>query len=228
MAITPKYGWEFFDEHEPSWYPLFVSLVESIDAKCYDIEMGMRKLASDPEGLGEAEAGCTWFNTTTNHYRGWNGTNYVDFDGGGGGGGGGPLFHVGKNGPQPIPLDTPTKVTWQDTVFVDPDHVFDFLYHRFFPLIAGKYLIHAQVEIKRGDDNLFDASLSIYKRGQPYQGGSHIMEGIVNANSGSITSLLDLDGANDYVELFVTNKATGTARPTVEEDSWFIGYRVGS
>ena len=138
------------------------------------------------------------------------------------------MFHVKKNASQTIVFNKSIKVTWQYPPVFDPDGAFDFTNHRFRPLLAGKYLIHARVEIKRGEDNLFDFNLAIRRNLYPYAGEFGLLEQITNNESDSITSLIDLNGIDDYVELWVYTDSTGTVRPTVEANSWFTGYRVGS
>lgn len=51
--------------------PIDLSSFELLNAKAHN-------LASDPGGLGSGEKGLTWFNTTTNKWKVWDGTTAID------------------------------------------------------------------------------------------------------------------------------------------------------
>ena len=77
-------------------------------------------------------------------------------------------------------------------------------------------------------DTVFSQGLAVSKNGIFYEDGFVLKSHVLPGDSISVNNLVFLNGTTDYVELFVYSDAAFEGTMTIEADSWFTGYLIGS
>lgn len=132
-----------------------------------------------------------------------------------------PAFSVHKNGAsQSIPSNAYALLTWNTKLF-DTTGTFNLSTGRFTPNIAGKYLIQGAVYCANGTD----CYAVIRKDGGSTENGfSH--NGA--ADQATVSTILDMNGTSDYVELWVYIDGGGDIVGGGPTDTYFTGSLLSS
>jgi hypothetical protein len=139
-----------------------------------------------------------------------------------------PMFKV--TGVQNIALtnNTFTKVTFNSEVFDVGGYYDSTTNYRYTPQVAGKYFIYGRAYMTYASDAIENMYVAIYKNGTEV---SNFATSTAGANYGSVqvSSLIEMNGSSDYVEIYIkasnTSDATYYAAGSLGE---FSGYRIGA
>jgi hypothetical protein len=117
-----------------------------------------------------------------------------------------PAFMVGLTSAQAISPSTYTKVAFDSVVF-DTAGDWDATNKRFTPSVAGFYQVNTSININyTGQDNA-QAIVVIYKNGSEYAWDTAVA-GLGNRVSSSLSTVVEMNGTTDYVEVFVFSTAS--------------------
>jgi len=135
----------------------------------------------------------------------------------------GPAFFANGATSASLTAGTNTKVAAFSSEVFDTNSNFDTATSRFTPTVAGYYQISASV---RSNTSLTVHHASVYKNGTAYAAGNlrSIASGVAN-NTSTVSTLVYLDGATDYVEIYAFVNATATTDTTAAQ-TWFSGVLV--
>jgi len=122
--------------------------------------------------------------------------------------------------------ETLTKVVF-DTEEFDTDNTFSS--GRFTPGVVGKYFISGNVNVTNGSNGVVNiAVMRIYKNGSQLTGSDLRVDFRGNPGKGaslSLTAVVSLD-ADDYIEFYAANLATGGSANIESYGSRIGGYRI--
>ncbi|VAX15358.1 hypothetical protein MNBD_NITROSPINAE04-1961 [hydrothermal vent metagenome] len=137
-----------------------------------------------------------------------------------------PSFSAHKNGASQVGIGsgTWTLVTYP-TENYDTANAFDISTSRFSPKVAGKYFITAHITWTSFAD-LGQALISIYKNGSAYRAVTQGSPG-TGSISVSITSIVDMNGTTDFVEIYAYQES-GASRDIdgAEVSTSFAGSKI--
>ena len=103
-----------------------------------------------------------------------------------------------------------TKMTYQTEIY-DTDNCYDnSVNYRFTPNVAGKYYVYAKSFLGGSGGNANGLHTYIYKNGavNVYTRHIDVATSDINSFTGTTSSIMDMNGTTDYVEIFT--QATGT------------------
>ena len=146
-----------------------------------------------------------------------------------------PAFEAILSSSASITHDTQTKIQCNTEVF-DTNSCYDnSSNYRFTPTVAGKYLVYSKVRIDTTPANCEIVVSYIFKNGSSYT--YSVIDFDSNDGEGGSTinsSIIDMNGSSDYVELYAYGKtAAGSGTLGVEGASsnyptLFGAYRIGT
>jgi hypothetical protein len=136
-----------------------------------------------------------------------------------------PYFYAYKSTSQVIPTTVITKIDFGTEDF---DTNSNFASSRFTPTTAGKYYIETGLTFQGGTDLLIDARIYIYKNGTQYTLSYWANQNNYgNYNSRTWSSIIDLNGSSDYVEIYANStNASGNTTMASGRDCWFQGFKL--
>ena len=142
-----------------------------------------------------------------------------------------PAFEAYLSATQTITHDTVTQVQLNTEVY-DTDSDFDTSAYRFTPQVAGKYFTYGNITALATVEQLKRFSIYIYKNGSTHKVSSNYF----NNNEAyisdlSISTVIDMNGSSDYLEMFVKLEyaSTGTLQVNgTQGRSGFGAYRIGT
>jgi hypothetical protein len=141
-----------------------------------------------------------------------------------------PAFEAILSSSASINHNTPTKVQCNTEIFDTAGAYDNSTNYRFTPQTAGKYLVYSKVRIDTTAANCEIVVSYIYKNGSSYTYSvvdfdSNDGEGATTINS----SIIDMNGSSDYVELYAFGKAaSGGGTLAVEGASSNYGTVFGA
>ena len=141
-----------------------------------------------------------------------------------------PAFEAILSSSASINHNTPTKVQCNTEIFDTAGAYDNSTNYRFTPQTAGKYLVYSKVRIDTTTANCEIVVSYIYKNGSSYTYSvvdfdSNDGEGATTINS----SIIDMNGSSDYVELYAFGKAaSGGGTLAVEGASSNYGTVFGA
>ena len=136
-----------------------------------------------------------------------------------------PAFYAYKSTSQTITSGVITKIDFGTEDF---DTNSNFASSRFTPTTAGKYYIETGLTFQGGTSYLIDARIYIYKNGTQYT-LSYCANQNNNGNYNSRTwsSIIDLNGSSDYVEIYANSSNSNTNTTMASgRDCWFQGFKL--
>ena len=142
-----------------------------------------------------------------------------------------PAFEATKNAQQyGISLDSDVKITYETEIF---DTAGNFASSRFTPTTAGKYFVYCnQRLITETNGTLSRAQLKIFKNGSQYQSAEsdfNLTDGYIRATNNNISSVIDMNGSSDYVEIYgqIGNTNGNTTNTGFHQDAAVFGaYKI--
>ena len=141
-----------------------------------------------------------------------------------------PTFSAFTNTQRNISFATYTKVIFDQKEF-DTDNAFDSVFlSRFNPKVPGIYEINAAVGLI-GTTTLTNSQIVLYKNGALYRFGSILQTSLANAvvHIFPLTSLVQMNGTTDFLEVYCYINGTGTATIDRNYDrTYFQGTLVRS
>ena len=131
--------------------------------------------------------------------------------------------------------NTATKINFNTELFDTANAYDNSSNYRFTPQTAGKYLIYStQRIITTNNGQLRSAILYLYKNGSAVTGDSsnfNMNDEGVRAITPSLTSIVDMNGSSDYVEIFGLHFSIDSATTSSgfhSTASIFGAYRIGT
>ena len=107
--------------------------------------------------------------------------------------------------------------------------------YRFTPTTAGKYFAYGQIKIEAGggNDDAKSLGIKIYKNGSAItnvERQSLFNLGYQNSPSISISSVIDMNGSSDYLELYgsLNSVSNSSANIGIANNCFFGSYRIGT
>ncbi len=140
-----------------------------------------------------------------------------------------PAFEAYQTSTQTLTTLTITKAQLGTERF-DTDNCYDnSTNYRFTPTVAGKYYVYTQI-VLYGTSDLDRARTFIYKNGSLYSKGTvdPVNTTPLNQTSVGVSSVIDMNGSSDYLEIFVEAQGAATLNIPNGTDSYFGAYRIGS
>ena len=142
-----------------------------------------------------------------------------------------PAFEATKNAQQyGISLNSDVKITYETEIF---DTAGNFASSRFTPTTAGKYFVYCnQRLITETNGTLSRAQLKIFKNGSQYQSAEsdfNLTDGYIRATNNNISSVIDMNGSSDYVEIYgqIGNTNGNTTNTGFHQDAAVFGaYKI--
>ena len=147
-----------------------------------------------------------------------------------------PAFKAYNESTQTLTDDTFTKIVFDTEVF-DTDSTYDnSTNYRFTPNVAGKYFVFSQVALQSDTNtSIVYCNLLIYKNGSSVFDGNlnHRMDfnataNYVRSNNLNISSIIDMNGTTDYLEIFGRINVTSGTPEVSNDQSQFSAYRIGA
>nr|BAR17961.1 complement C1q protein [uncultured Mediterranean phage uvMED] len=144
-----------------------------------------------------------------------------------------PSFFAYSNADQSVNDNTTTKVAINTEVF-DSDSDYDASSnYRFTPTVAGKYFVYGQVFIRSNTySTLRQATAELHKNGVSVSTSPYNMDNNeVLEMTSQISTVLDMNGSSDYVELYGYFDSNNSGAGTIEGHSTlartcFGAYRI--
>ena len=141
-----------------------------------------------------------------------------------------PAFEAYLNSNQSIPQTTSTKVLFDIERF-DTNNAYDnTTNYRFQPTTAGKYFVYSNLNLQCTGYVLYVSSQQIRKNGSIYQSSAMVFNNNTqNSSPMYASSIIDLNGSTDYVEIFAYIEVwSGTSnRVGVENAGTYFGaYKI--
>ena len=138
-----------------------------------------------------------------------------------------PMFKVSGANNIAITNNTRTKITFNSVEF-DVGGYFDATTnYRYTPQVAGKYFINARAYITYASAGIENIYGYIYKNGSSVAQFQSIAGGI-NYGTVYVSSLIDMNGSTDYLEMYLmASVSTDAAYYAGGDIGEFSGYRVG-
>jgi hypothetical protein len=127
---------------------------------------------------------------------------------------------------QSITPATETKVQAQTELF-DTNSCYDnSTNYRFTPTTAGKYFIFGNIFLD-GSGYVQEARVKIFKNGSAIANSKHQFSSASFAKSVNVSSIIDLNGTTDYVELYGYMTNAGNAGFNAgQTECYFGGYKL--
>lgn len=165
-----------------------------------------RMTTTQRDAIATPATGLTIFDTTENKLMYYDGSSWLEV----GGEATGPAFRVDRNNSdQTVTLGVSTKMDWTREIFDKTDD-FDLTTDRFTPSVAGTYLITMSTWC---DTPTSQCTPRIYKNGAMVAVGS--LNGSSNAQLGTVSIVVDMNGTTDYIEGWAFNQTGTTVRGLV-------------
>ena len=144
-----------------------------------------------------------------------------------------PAFFAYSNADQTVSDNSTTKVAINTEVF-DSDSDYDHSSnYRFTPTVAGKYFVYGQVFIQgNAASTLRQATAELHKNGVSVSASPNNMnDNQVYQITSQISTVLDMNGSSDYVELYGYFDSSDSSAGTLEGHSTlrrtcFGAYRI--
>jgi hypothetical protein len=141
-----------------------------------------------------------------------------------------PAFEAYLNSNQSIPQTTATKVLFDIERF-DTNNAYDnTTNYRFQPTTAGKYFVYSNLNLQCTGYVLYVSSQQIRKNGSSIQSSAMVFNNNTqNSSPMYASSIIDLNGSTDYVEIFAYIEVwSGTSnRVGVENAGTYFGaYKI--
>ena len=141
-----------------------------------------------------------------------------------------PAFEAYLNSNQSIPQTTSTKVLFDIERF-DTNNAYDnTTNYRFQPTTAGKYFVYSNLNLQCTGYVLYVSSQQIRKNGSSIQSSAMVFNNSTqNSSPMYASSIIDLNGSTDYVEIFAYIEVwSGTSnRVGVENAGTYFGaYKI--
>ena len=141
-----------------------------------------------------------------------------------------PAFEAYLNSNQSIPQTTSTKVLFDIERF-DTNNAYDnTTNYRFQPTTAGKYFVYSNLNLQCTGYVLYVSSQQIRKNGSSIQSSAMVFNNNTqNSSPMYASSIIDLNGSTDYVEIFAYIEVwSGTSnRVGVENAGTYFGaYKI--
>jgi len=139
-----------------------------------------------------------------------------------------PMFKVSGANNIAITNNTRTKITFNSVEF-DVGGYFDATTnYRYTPQVAGKYFINARAYITYASAGIENIYGYIYKNGSSVAQFQSIAGGI-NYGTVYVSSLIDMNGSTDYLEMYLmASVSTDAAYYAGGDIGEFSGYRIGA
>jgi len=138
-----------------------------------------------------------------------------------------PMFKVTGADNVALTNNTYTKVTFNSEEFDVGGYYDSTTNYRYTPQVAGKYFIYGKVYITYGSSAVENIYIAIYKNGVLVDKFQSLM-GTTNYGSVQTSSLIEMNGSSDYVEIYTkashSTDAVYYSGGTLGE---FSGYRIG-
>ena len=138
-----------------------------------------------------------------------------------------PAFFASQTVAQAVANTTVTQLQFNTEEF-DTDSAYDTSTYKFTPQTAGKYSLFACVMFNTGTD--FDQiECSIKKNGTIYSSNIFVNQ---NYNSSVVTTIVDMNGSSDYVEVYAYQNSGGSLNTYPDDGSGnykyvrFSGYKL--
>jgi hypothetical protein len=96
--------------------------------------------------------------------------------------------------------------------------------YRFTPTVAGYYQLNAGVSPSAFTGNYF--LVGLYKNGSLYKNGTNYSPNTLAGATGTVSSLVYLNGSTDYVEIYIVVNGTPFVNGTNTADTYFNGSLV--
>tara|TARA_R110002012_G_scaffold291134_2_gene485435 strand:+ start:1375 stop:1926 length:552 start_codon:yes stop_codon:yes gene_type:complete len=142
-----------------------------------------------------------------------------------------PAFHASLSATASISDATDTKLAC-NTELYDTDNAYDnSTNYRFTPQTAGKYLIYGSMTSTESiDNNMVNVGLMVHKNGSRVDYfGINFRHNYVRTVEISGSTVVDMNGSSDYVELFVfadTDQNSPTIIGGTNQKCFFGGYKL--
>ena len=139
-----------------------------------------------------------------------------------------PAFEAYQTSTQTLTTLVITKAQLGTERF-DTDNCYDnSTNYRFTPTVAGKYYVYSQI-VLYGTSDLDRARTFIYKNGSQYSRGTvdPVNSTPMNQTSVGVSSVINMNGSSDYLEIFVETQGAATLNIPNGTDSYFGAYRIG-
>ena len=149
----------------------------------------------------------------------------------GAGGDNTPAFHASLSATASLSDATDTKLAC-NTELYDTDNAYDnSTNYRFTPQTAGKYLIYGSMTTTESiDNNMVNVGLMLHKNGSRVDFfGINFRQNLVRTVEVSGSTVVDMNGSSDYVELFVfadTDQNSPTIIGGTNQKCFFGGYKI--
>jgi len=143
-------------------------------------------------------------------------------------GGVAPAFSAYQSSAQTITAATYTKVQFQTKEFDTNNNFDNATNYRFTPTVAGYYQINSSIQFGASGNTISLAQIAICKNGVQYKVGGLYYSTSSNQSQVDlqVSSIVYLNGATDYVELYGYNIATTPTFLQGSSASWFNGCLV--
>ncbi|MCZ7593713.1 MAG: hypothetical protein M5U16_01455 [Hyphomicrobium sp.] len=174
-----------------------------------------RMTSAQRDAIASPATGLTIYNTTTNAIETYNGTQWIS----GAAVSTAPAFASILSAATTVPATTWIKIPFDGEVF---DTNNNFASGRFTPTVPGKYQLNAGAYSSNSTGYVH---VAFFKNGAIYSG----TVGASPANNGNgASTLMDMNGTTDYVEVFAYVYGSGT--PAINNGGWthFSGFLVGA
>jgi hypothetical protein len=113
----------------------------------------------------------------------------------------GPAFSAYQSSAQSISNNTYTKVQFQTEEFDTNSNFDNATNYRFTPTVAGYYQVNGVVTIAA--TGTYFVAAAIYKNGAVFKAGGISLANASAFPSGTVSSLIYLNGSTDYIELYI-------------------------
>jgi len=138
-----------------------------------------------------------------------------------------PMFKVKGVDNIALTNNTYTKVTFNSEEFDVGGYYDSTTNYRYTPQVAGKYFIYGKVYITYGSSAVENIYIAIYKNGVLVEVFQSLM-GATNYGSVQVSSLIEMNGSSDYVEIYTkASHSTDAVYYSSGRLGEFSGYRIG-
>lgn len=138
-----------------------------------------------------------------------------------------PMFKVKGVDNIALTNNTWAKVTFNSEEFDVGGYYDSTTNYRYTPQVAGKYFIFGKVYITYGSSAVENMYIAIYKNGVLVDLFQSLM-GTTNYGSIQVSSLIEMNGSSDYVEIFTkASQSTDAVYYASAHLGEFSGYRIG-
>ena len=145
-----------------------------------------------------------------------------------------PAFYAYLGSTQSVTNGANTKVQINTEIF-DSDNAFDnSSNYRFTPQTAGKYFVYAALCGATDGYRLYQVLAKIYKNGSSTALTSEVIQDdAFNRKTSFISTVVDMNGSSDYLELFgyidvTSGTPDGAIGTATDKETMFGAYRIGT